>query len=111
MKVVINTRYGGFAISHAAAEFMAKRGNARAIQELKKSDKEDHFYGFGYAEGFEGGYERNDPDLIAAIETLGAEANGFCSRLKIVEIPDGVEWEIDDYDGLESIHEVHRVWS
>ena len=27
------------------------------------------------------------------------------------EIPDDVEWEIDDYDGIETIHEVHRSWS
>lgn len=28
-----------------------------------------------------------------------------------VEIPDGIEWELDEYDGLESVHECHRSWS
>ena len=30
--------------------------------------------------------------------------------LLIVEIPDGIEWEIWDYDGKESVHEKHRHW-
>ena len=29
---------------------------------------------------------------------------------KIIEIPDDIEWEIDNYDGIESIHEKHRSW-
>lgn len=56
--------------------------------------------------------ERNDVDLIAVIEELGEEAaSGRFAELKIVEIPDDVSWEIDDYDGVETLHEVHRVWS
>lgn len=54
--------------------------------------------------------ERIDKDLISVIEELGEEANDEYSKLKIVEIPDGVQWEIDDYDGWETIEEVHRVW-
>ena len=30
---------------------------------------------------------------------------------KIVEIPDGVQWEITEYDGKECIKEKHRSWS
>ena len=54
--------------------------------------------------------ERNDPILIKVVEKLGEEANGDHARLKIVEIPDGVEWEIDEYDGMESVHEKHHSW-
>ena len=45
-----------------------------------------------------------------AFETLGEKANTRFSDLKIVEIPDGVDYEIDEYDGIESIHEKHRSW-
>ena len=38
------------------------------------------------------------------------KANGPCASLEIVQIPDDVEYEIDEYDGSESIHEVHRSW-
>lgn len=54
--------------------------------------------------------DRTDKELIKVIEELGCEANGRCAKLKVVEIPDDVNWEIDDYDGNESIEEVHRSW-
>ena len=53
---------------------------------------------------------RADPLLVQVVEELGTDANGSCAELKIVEIPDGVDWEIDEYDGMESIHEKHRSW-
>lgn len=49
--------------------------------------------------------ERDDPDLIAVVEELGEVADGFCSKLKIVEIPNGTDWAISDYDGMESVRE------
>lgn len=55
--------------------------------------------------------DRYDKDLIKVIEELGKEASGKCADLKIVEISDYIEWHIDEYDGLESIHEEHRSWS
>jgi hypothetical protein len=53
---------------------------------------------------------RTDPLLIRVIEKLGKKAGDKFSELRIVEIPDGTEYEIDEYDGNESIHEVHRSW-
>jgi len=50
--------------------------------------------------------------LIAVIEELGDEADGEMSDIKIIDISDDVkQWYIDDYDGVESIHEEHRSWS
>jgi len=54
--------------------------------------------------------ERDNPLLIQVVEELGAAANGRCADLKIVEIPDDVEWTIEEYDGLEHIAEKHRTW-
>ncbi len=54
--------------------------------------------------------DRTNPLLIQVIKELGEAASGQCASLKIVEIPDGVDWEIDEYDGNESIHEKHRSW-
>lgn len=54
--------------------------------------------------------DRTDKDLINVIEKLGKKANSRFSKLKIIEIPDDVEWEIEEYDGLEHIAEKHRTW-
>lgn len=54
--------------------------------------------------------KRDDPLLVQVVEELGEKANGRCADLEIVEIPDGVEWEIDEYDGNERVHETHRSW-
>ncbi len=59
--------------------------------------------------------DRTDLKLVQVVEELGGEhrkgASGRCAELHIVEIPDGIEWEIDEYDGMETVHEVHRSWA
>lgn len=55
--------------------------------------------------------DRTDPALAQVVEELGTAANGMCAELAVVEIPDGVEYEISEYDGREHIAETHRTWS
>jgi len=55
---------------------------------------------------------RDNPLLIKAVEELGsAAASGPCAELKIIEIPDGIQYEIEEYDGCEKVSEVHMSWS
>ncbi len=54
---------------------------------------------------------RSDSDLISIIEKLGTKANTKYSKLKIIEIPDGTEYEIEEYDGMEHVSEKHKTWS
>jgi hypothetical protein len=54
---------------------------------------------------------RADKDLIAIVEKLGKAANGMCADLRVIEIPDGIDWYVSEYDGMESIEENHRSWS
>lgn len=91
MQIVINRCYGGFGLSDKALE----RYNTLANTNLQSAYE----------------LERNDPILVHVVETLGAEANGRFAKLHIVEVPDDVNWEISDYDGMESVEEVHRSWS
>ena len=91
MKIVINKCYGGFGLSDKALAL---------YNELASSNIQ---YTFDIA--------RNDPILVQVVETLGIEANGRFAKLHIVDIPDDVQWQIDEYDGMESVEEVHRSWS
>ena len=53
---------------------------------------------------------RTHPLLIRVVEELGDKASGRFGELAVIEIPDGIEWEISDYDGIETIEELHRTW-
>lgn len=89
MKVVINRCYGGFGLSEEAYKFLGLEWDE-----------------YGHAE-----IERNDPKLVECVEALGKKANGDFAKLKVVEIPDGIDYYIHDYDGIESIEENHRSWA
>lgn len=96
MKVVINRCFGGFSLSEKAYEYLGIPWD-----------------GYGYALGRDAHNlvkDRTNPKLVECVETLGAEANGWAADLKVVTIPDDVEWYISDYDGLETVCEKHRVW-
>lgn len=54
---------------------------------------------------------RTDKDLIEVVHQLKEKSFGKHAELKIVEIPEGTDWEIDEYDGMESVHEVHKSWT
>ena len=54
---------------------------------------------------------RDDPALVQLIEEMGDNANGRVASLRVVEIPDDADWQIDEYDGLEWVAEKHRTWS
>lgn len=93
MKVVINRRFGGFSLSEEAYKFLGWEWDGYGYRG-SRSDKET----------------RTNAELVKCVEQLGEKANGRFARLVVVDVPDDVEWEIDDYDGLETIEEKHRTW-
>jgi hypothetical protein len=42
---------------------------------------------------------RNNHRLVQVVEAFGAEANGHCAELKVVTVPDDVQWIIEKKDG------------
>ncbi|MCD6346411.1 MAG: hypothetical protein J7L96_03220 [Bacteroidales bacterium] len=54
--------------------------------------------------------ERNDPALIQMVEELGKESSPF-SELKIIEIPDDVDFKIIFYNDSEIVIDKYRMWS
>jgi hypothetical protein len=121
MKVAINCDWGGFGISDAAFEKLLTRKGVefeKVVDTKYKSFNVTHYYkkgmvdsDDGYLSPYDYTRDRSDSDLIAVIEEMGKAANGNCADIKIIEIPDGIEWEVHEYDGMEHIAEKHRTWS
>ena len=113
MKIVINRDFGGYGLSDQAVREYGKRKGLNLVED----GPDDHGFTYFYVNEIdENNYfsdreiERNDPVLVEIVERLGSEANGRYSDLKIVEIPDDVDWEVMEYDGMEHIAEKHRTW-
>jgi hypothetical protein len=129
MKVVINADHGGFGLSEKAIiRYNELKGRDLWIitderfnwptysfvpkDWYKMTDDEKDHWNKTYQEQtfYDRELARDDPILIQVIEELGELADGRHSKLKIVEIPDDVKWQIDEYDGQEWVAEEHRTW-
>lgn len=115
MKIAVNKCYGGFRLSAIAQKVIAARKGKEIVFRDSYKGKEVSLEeamkmgSFGIYSDLED-LPRDDADLIAVIESMGDEANTRVSHLCVVEIPDGVEWEIEEYDGMEWVSEKHRTW-
>lgn len=79
MELVINRCFGGFSLSKEACERLG-------------------------CDPYDYDEDRCAPELIACVRELGDRANGSCAKLQIVELSEEVtDWEIDEYDGAESV--------
>lgn len=137
MKVILNKCYGGFGVSQKAYELYAKKKgieifayklectNDKPI--YRKTDMGSSIFTITFTKDF-GDYVdlyddnsekyilelcsnyREDPVLIEVVEELGDRANSPFSKLVVVDIPDGMEYEIDEYDGVETLHQKVEKW-
>lgn len=135
-KIAINRCHGGFGLSDAAYEKLIEYGvPVRAYKEqvrdpvtglflpepnnggeiifdtsLTTADKMHSLLGQRYWDSWTRS-SRTHALVIRAIEELGTkEASGRYAELAIVEVPDDVDWEIDEYDGSETVREKSRSW-
>ena len=141
MKIVINQCYGGFGISHEAAmryfeikgitvypehskdcwgfwtywtvspENRPETKEGDAFRAMTMAEKREYNKAYSEQTVHEREIERNDPALIQAVEELGKKSWGEYAELAVVEIPDDIEWDIHEYDGMEHVAEKHRTWS
>lgn len=137
MKVILNKCYGGFSVSQEAYELYAKKKgielfaykldfkNGKPI--YRKTDMGSSIFTITFTKDFGDCIEfsnnnsekcclslrdnhREDPVLIEVVEELGERANSPFAKLVVVDIPDGMEYEIDDYDGFETLHQKVETW-
>jgi hypothetical protein len=103
MKLLINVCYGGFGISNEAIELWAKKKNIALTKKTTEYGDYD-YYTNGDEIVSENDIDRDDPTLIEVFEELGSErTSGQHGELKLIELPDGCEYEITEFDGWESI--------
>jgi hypothetical protein len=88
-KFVINRCYGGFGLSEEGLNLY----NSLSEKSLAYSYDID----------------RDDPFLVQVVETLGEKADGFNAELEIVIIPEDLDFEITEYDGMEDYKIILKV--
>ena len=89
MKVVINGRFGGFGLSPAGEDEILRRGGETVnVWNIP----------------------RTDPILVEMITENSELYSDDHADLHVVEVPDDVQWHIDNYDGREHVAENHRIW-
>jgi len=138
MKVAINRCFGGFGLSHEAVlryceikgmtvypdrkeyywtywvvppEDRLEPKEGADFYKLPMEERREYNEAYSKQVFYDGEVARNDPALIQAIEELGDAASSQFAELTVVDVPDDVEYTIEEYDGMEHIAEVHRTWS
>jgi len=138
MDIVINACYGGFGLNKKAVMRYAELKRIELYPYISKTIYDTHKKVYGRTPTVdspdvmfvsystkpvedggeavddnyfnEGDIPRDDLDLVKVVREMGDKVNTGCSKLKVVEISDDVEWEIKEYDGKEWIAEKHRTW-
>jgi hypothetical protein len=138
MKVVINNCYGGFSLSEKAVlRYAELKGITIYVNKGKygfpeyltvppeqvtpslenwhtatSAEKKASNDAYAREHFSDREIKRDDPLLVQIVEELGGEeAGGMCADLKVVDVPDDVDWAIEEYDGNEWVSEKHRRWS
>jgi hypothetical protein len=107
MKIVINRSICGFDLSDEAWRILFARKFFSWDPSVQTAEAGD----FHVTWGADQGRRRTDPDLVAVVEELGDGASGPGAKLRVVEVPDEVDWVIHEIDGKEQVglrEETHR---
>lgn len=104
MEILLNKCYGGYGLSDEAVRLYLTKKNIPIVSNLAHDSKYFKYYIVGDNEQFSDyNIPRTDPVIIQVVRELGKKANGRNAELVITSIPDGCEYYIDEYDGIESI--------
>jgi hypothetical protein len=112
-KIVINACHGGFGLSDAATELYGKLTHQNLVRGSESLFGKSSWYVNEIADEnffYDGNIPRDCRYLVQVVQQLGLAANGRYSTLKVVDVPDDVEWFIAEYDGWEHVAEMHRTW-
>ena len=119
-RVVYNSKFGGFGVHDDAVMWVRENKDALSdeytetdIMEFVNATIAGEYYSDG--SGPKHQYRNytsdisRDNELLADVVTnetdYDGQINGSHANLSVAEVPDGVEWEIDEYDGNETVRE------
>jgi hypothetical protein len=112
--IVINTQHGGFGLNKDAQIAYLERTGIPYIARPRDDRHSTELYGpiimVNGKHWYDKNISRDDPVLIGLVQELGEASWGDHAKLKIVRIPADVDWQIEDYDGIEWVSEQHRTW-
>ena len=105
--VVINDTFGGFWVDRTVRKKMESVARCFGLMD---ADFFGHFSDYDL--------RRDNPILVYAVQIMGKhhKAKGHhpeywtYDSLKMIHIPDDIEWEIGEHDGKEWVAEKHRTW-
>lgn len=112
-KVVYNSCYGGFSVHEELVKWMREQGD----EEAQKATISGEYYSDGSGPKSNSNVRdiSRDNELLAEAIQGNTEydgpVNGRNASLRVAEVPDGVEWTIDNYDGKETVKEKARTFS
>jgi len=125
-EIVINKCYGGYSLSDEALLLLAKKKDPHielmdpveyyGTKDWKKERKDRSpilLQPMYKGKVLVDNHSRDNRDcsvFIEMIKKLGEKANGRSAQLETVTIPYGIEYEIEEYDGIEWVAEKHRTW-
>ncbi|MGN7170837.1 hypothetical protein ACTHSJ_33755 [Paenibacillus cellulositrophicus] len=118
MKVVINGSKGPFNISQLGYKELVNLGwqttTCSEDGELYDKDAFISIYQGIYSFTFHAAHSkkiRTNPEFVNLVSNFGDKINSNESKMKIIDIPDNVDWEIEEWNGLyEIIREKSRIW-
>ena len=104
-RILISVSHGGFGLGDQAFEWLIKnRGWTLGVH----YEKNDYLYDESLYSSLIS--IRENEDVFDCFDAIGDKINKKWSKLQVVEIPEDVDYTIEDYDGSEWIAEKHRTW-
>lgn len=118
-RIVYNSCFGGFSISHEAVELYAKLTNktlrVKPLTFGGKTYNDSTFQTYYLNDKYFSTHDlsRTDPTLLAIIDEIGLKrASGCCASLAIIDLAPGTKYRIDEYDGDECVCTIDEYeWS
>jgi len=116
MEIILNKCFGGYGISAEAIKLCRDAGATWAqwpnsfLPGEKYEEGSDEICDRPYVPYEARDSSRTCPILIKLVKDGTTSVNDRYAKLEVVDIPEGVAYEISEYDGIESVEAPRQIW-